>query len=61
MSVCFNVTTGCDTCDDEKRETCGILPILRLLAEAKEVTEVGQNFRDTNGGEEEGMWFWVRR
>ena len=42
-------------------DPCSSVPIIKLLAEAEEVTEVGRNFRDTNGGKEEGMWFWVRQ
>jgi len=50
----FKVTFNC-------RDDCPYAPILKLLAEAKEVVEVGKNFRNTDGVKEEGMWFWIRR
>ena len=41
-------------------DPCPYAPILKLLATG-ELTEAGKNFRDTNGVEEAGMWFWVRQ
>ena len=44
-----------------EHDKCSVLPILKLLVEAKEVTEMWKNTRDINGVKEEGLSFWIRR